>query len=323
MVVDSLTLVRGPVRLTTSAMGIVSSDRSATLSTRVSGRVLEVLKKEGDPVKKGEVLARIDVRDLEARKKALEAKIAGIEYDLKVKREVHARTLKLLAINGASIEQSRKEEAAIANLEKTRDSLRQNIREIEVQEGYATITSPVTGTVAKRLVMAGDLAMPGKPLFKIAASGGLYVNIVLPRGVRADRIVFKGRAIPLSPKNAAIATGLAQYLAPLPKNAGVVEGEFLPVDLVVYEGDNVLVPRDALLSINGKSYVFTNEHGRAVRHQVRVVARGREGVVVSPDLAGARVLVAKPDILLRAMAGCPVQETGDRRQETDGGQGNV
>ncbi len=323
VVVDSVTLTRGPVLLTIDAMGVVSSDQSTTLSTRVSGRVLHVYKKEGDAVRKGDLLARIDVSDLEAKKKGIEAKLEGIEYDLKVQREIHARTLKLLEIKGASVEQSRREEAAIANLEKNRDSLRQSVREIEIQQGYATITAPIGGTVAKRLIMVGDLAMPGKPLFRIAAHSGRYINLSIPDTMPIDKIVFKGKKLSLAPKNEAAASGLAQYIAPLPADTRVVEGAFVNVEAVVYDGDNVLVPVDAVLTINGRSFVFENDQGRARKTAVTIVARGKQGLVVTPDLAGRRVLVAKPDILLRAMAGVPVSEAGslkpeDRGQKTEG-----
>ena len=327
VVVDSVTLARGPVLLTIDAMGVVSSDQSTTLSTRVSGRVLQVYKKEGDAVRKGDLLARIDVSDLEAKKKGIEAKLEGIEYDLKVQREIHARTLKLLEIKGASVEQSRREEAAIANLEKNRDSLRQGIREIEIQQGYATITAPIGGTVAKRLIMVGDLAMPGKPLFRIAAHSGRYINLSIPDTMPIDQIVFKGNKLPLAPKNEAAASGLAQYIAPLPADARVVEGAFVNVEAVVYDGDNVLVPVDAVLTINGRSFVFENQGGRAQKTAITIIARGKQGLVVTPDLAGRRVLGAKPDILLRAMAGVRVsedrgQKTEDRGRRTEDGGGN-
>ena len=57
---------------------------------------------------------------------------------------------------------------------------------------------------------------------------------------------------------------------------------------------------------------------------VEIVARGQEGVVVRPDLAGRTILLAKPDILLRTAAGVPVlvRGSGRRQPQTAGGKDN-
>ena len=285
VVVDSITLARGPVTLTLPAMGLVSSDISTTLSTKVSGRITRVYKQEGDSVKKGEKLATIDAGDLVARKEGLRLKMEGLDFQIAGEREntealqtslatakeVHERTLQLLAVKGASQEQSSQEETAItslaariaaaengiATLGKSKESVRQNIKEIDALLDYTVITAPIDGTLSARMVMTGDLAMPGKPLFKIAARTGLYVNLSLPDTIHADKIIRDGRELPLTAKNEASATGLAQYIAPLPDEEGLVEGQFLNVRVVVHESEDVLVPVDGLLSVGGESFVFT------------------------------------------------------------------
>lgn len=87
-------------------MGIVASDVSALLSTRISGQVTAVFRKEGDPVAKGEILARIDATDLEAKKQGVVLQRQGIVFQVESKKvevdalqtalksaeEAHART---------------------------------------------------------------------------------------------------------------------------------------------------------------------------------------------------------------------------------------
>ncbi len=76
VVVDAVTLLPQRVTLTLPAMGVVSSDISTTLSTKVSGRVVKVSKREGDAVKKGDLLIRIDARELRAQKENLASQTA-------------------------------------------------------------------------------------------------------------------------------------------------------------------------------------------------------------------------------------------------------
>jgi len=306
VVVDTISVSPQQITLTLPAMGVVSSDLSTTLSTKVSGRVDQIFKREGDPVRAGELIARIDNSELDAKRRALQAKIEGLDAEISVQRESHQRTLDLFQVGGASLEQKQKEEAAIDRLEKERLSLRQNIKEIENLSEYARLVSPVAGTLSARLVQVGDLALPGKPLFKIAAADGLYLDLRLPSGLEASAIRYKDQRFALTAKNQAGASGLREYRAPLPVVTSLVEGEFLNVDLVLYSGEGVLLPDDVLLSTQGQTWVLVYRDGKAAKTPVTVIRRGSEGVMVKEDLTGVTLLLAKPDILLRATSGAPV-----------------
>ncbi len=350
VVVNTVTLEKQQVTLTLPAMGLVASDLSTTLSTKVSGRITHVYKQEGDAIQKGDKLASIDASDLAAKKEGLHLNVEGVGFQiagireniralntsLAAARETHARTLELLAVKGASEEQSRQEEAGIAainakisearnsisTLNKSRATLEQNIKEIDSLLVYTVITAPIDGTLSKRLVMAGDMAMPGKTLFKIAARTGRYVNLSLPDAIHPTEIIFKGKKLPLTAKNEAGTAGLAQYIAPLPDDDGLVEGQYINLRVVVYENNDVLVPVDGLLSVGERAFVFTYGQSKAIKTTVDIVARGQEGVVVRPDLSGKTILLAKPDILLRAASGVPVLATekiGLKLEETNNG----
>ena len=339
-VVATLDLKAQPVTLTLPAMGIVASDISAVLSTRISGQVMKVLKQEGDPVKKGEMLASIDATDLVAKKQGItlqrqgiafqveakKAEVSALKMSIKSAREAHARTRELLDIKGASPEEYSREEAEIANLEagltaarnsietlqKSMETLGASTREIDSLMNYATLVAPIDGTVGQILARPGDLATPGKPLLRIASRSGLYLNISLPHTGHATEILLQGQPLPLTSKEQTGETGLVQYVAPLPQHIGLVEGQFVNVDVVVFNGEDVLVPVDALLTMDGSSSVFAlDSDGKAQRLGVAIKVRGVEGAVVDQNLAGRKVIVAKPDILLRVATGVPVVERNE------------
>ena len=334
VVVESITVQPHPVTLTLPAMGVVSSDISTTLSTKISGRILKLYKQEGDSINKGDLLIQIDDRELRAKKESLRLKRDSLGYDITAKQgnlkalqttlenaiESHARTKELLDVKGASIEQYNKEQTEIAQLtaqlqsaksgiEMLRagvDELLQSDKEIDTQLSYTRITAPIDGTLSARLAMAGDLALPGKPLLKIAAEDGLFLDIKLPSDIQSKAIRFQGQEFVLTPKNQAGSSGLREYRAALPLGNTLVEGEFLNVDLVLFNGKGVLLPNDVLLTVQGTTSVLVYQDGKVERTPVTVIRRGSEGVMAREELGGKTLLLAKPDILLRATSGAPV-----------------
>lgn len=334
VVVDAVVPGRSTITLTLPAMGIVSSDVSTTLSTKISGRVNKIYKKEGETVRKGDLLASIDEQELQAKKEGLRLKRSSLDFDISGKREnlkalqtalqnameSHARTKELLDVKGASIEQYHKEDTEIAQLkaqmeavksgismlQSGREELMQSEKEIDNQLSYTSITSPIDGILSARLVMAGDMAVPGKPLLKITAAEGLYLDVKLPSAITTAAIRLNDHLLPLTPKNQAGPTGLREYRSALPAGTSAVEGEFLNIAVVLFAGQGLLLPDDVLLSAQGKTWVLTYTNGKAEKIPVTIEQRGIEGVIVQEDLAGRTLLLAKPDILLRATSGVPI-----------------
>ena len=67
-IVEAVTIPAGGAPLTLPALATMSSDQSVTLSTKLTGRVLRVLRREGDRVEKGELLAELDAAEIQAKR---------------------------------------------------------------------------------------------------------------------------------------------------------------------------------------------------------------------------------------------------------------
>jgi len=149
--------------------------------------------------------------------------------------------------------------------------------------------------------------LPGKPLLKIAATDGLYLDVRLPSDLDSQAILYNGKSFPLTPKNQAGKSGLREYRATLPLGSSLVEGEFLNINLILYTGQGLLLPTDVLLNTQDTTSVLVYHDGQATKVPVTVIKRGSEGVMVKEDLAGKTLILAKPDILLRATTGVPIK----------------
>jgi len=337
-IVDVVKIAAGGSPLTVPAMGTVSSDQSVTLSTKITGRVLQIRKKEGDRVHKGEVIAELDAAELQAKRAATQQQRANLDYEIASKqaaldalqvalanaRDSHGRTEELLAVKWAPIEQAQTEETQIAALESQiaaarnaiagqRDAKRvfdHSLQEADALLGYARVVSPVDGTLAVRYVQEGDLAVPGKPLFYVTGQRDLYLTLRLPTDLAAREIAWNGSRLPLVPRNSAGQSGLAEYRSPLPAGAPLVEGEVAQVSVMTSTDPGPVIPLDALLSVNGRDFVLVFDGGKVEKQPVTVTHRGVEGVRVREALAGKTLLSAMPDILLRVASGVPVRVNG-------------
>jgi len=333
--VDGVKLEKKNTELTLPVLAEVRSERNATVSTKVMGNVTAVYKSEGDRVKAGDLIARIDDRELKDKKSALELKLPNIDYDIDSKKaqieslkislkniiDTHKRTEELLNVKGASIEEFQKEESEISLL-KSKTKAAENglqalynqksithkyIHEIETSLSYTLIRSPVSGIVAHKFISQGEMAAPGKALYFISSEDGAYLAIHLPTGIEPVSLKVEQKTLPLTSLDLADQNGLRQYRAPVPKGRRLLAGELIDASLVIFSGEAVLVPSEAVLSREGKQLVFVYEDEKTSPIEVRILKSGKEGAVLDVSLEGRILIVAKPDILLRLLTGVPVK----------------
>jgi len=293
MVVKTMQPKPSQAELTLPYLAQVQNDENVVLASRMSARVL-MIKKSGEPVKKGDVLAKLDTEDVRANIDSVKISLANL-------LKTHQRTKALYRARGASIEQLQKEESSIA-------ALKAKLKALKNQMSYATLISPVSGVIAKAFETEGSIAMPGKPLLNISATRGFSLLVRLPDGIKANSVIFKGKHYPLSALGSTF-QGLNEYKAYVDV-PHLTAGETTEIRVVVFEGLATKLPFDAILNREGKSYVLVIDKDRAVPQEVHIVQKGEEGVVVKEDLQGKKIVVAKPDILLKLLTGISVKVEG-------------
>lgn len=301
--------------LTLPYLALTKSDDNVKISSRLSGRI-EYIVKNGKAVKKGEIIAKIDDKDLRVKIQALKLNINSLKSELNSKRvalanleATHQRTLRLLAVKGASQEQADREETQIAALKAgintlkfKVDELKANINAIQNNLSYATIKAPVNG-VASRLANIGDVAMPGKPLVSISAKSNSYLLVRLPDNVKSNEIIFHNKHYPLSPLNTTF-NGLLEYIANIDES--LASNQLVNIDVVVFNGNGYKLPHDAILDRNGKHFVLVYNNHQATPKEVKIIANGEQGVVVEGLNSNDKIVVAKQDILLKLLTGVKV-----------------
>jgi RND family efflux transporter MFP subunit len=144
-----------------AGIGTVQSLHNVVLRPQVSGIVTEVLFTEGQQVKQGQLLARIDDRTIIANLRQAEAEKARNEAQLKAAKLDKSRYDNLLAEEAISRQTVEQQVAQVEQLEAAIRANEATIAAQQVQLSFTKITSPVNGRVGLRRVDAGNLVQVG------------------------------------------------------------------------------------------------------------------------------------------------------------------
>ncbi len=289
------------VQLTLPYLAITENDKDVMLASRISGRVIWITT-SGSLVKKGEVIAKLDNTSIVSGINSVKSQIIAQETVLKNLKATHQRTLEMMKVEGASIEQSQAEESKIAGLKSQVESLKQKLNDLNNTLTYATIKSPVNGRISKTMANKGDMAMPGHPILSVSAINGFYLLLRVPTDLKVYGITRNGKTYDAISLHSTF-NSLAEYKVYV-DNSEMTTGNRVEVNVIIYKGNALELPFDAVLNRNGKSYVMVRNGDQAVPEMIHPVQSGEQGMVVSnTDLVGKELVVAKQDILLRLLGG--------------------
>lgn len=159
---------------------VASPDAPANVSFLVSGRVVQVGPREGDYVKKGQVLASIDPTDYRLALAAATAQTGTARIAYKRAEDEHRRMKMLYDSKSLAPNDYQKFRAAY-------ESAGQQLEQAAASEKLsgkhladATLCSPVHGFISKRSVEPGQMASPGQPAFEIVTLDTVEVNVGVP-----------------------------------------------------------------------------------------------------------------------------------------------
>lgn len=288
------------------ASGTIASAHETTISSKILARIAAIPVSAGSVVETGDVLVRLDARDLQARaQEAREAlRAARARLDLAVAER--DRIEKLVAGGAASrqqLDQARSaHRVAVADVQ----AAEQRVRDAEVGLSHAVITSPVPGRVIDRLAEPGDTAAPGAPLLRIYDPGTLRLQapvreslaVALEAGqrlrVEVDAIgaTFDGTIDEIVPFAEPGSRTLLVKIR-LPLDARLYAGMFGRAAVPAGEARRLLAPADAISRVGQLEFAtVVDAEGRTERRLVTTGTRQGDGSVeiLSGLTAGERVL---------------------------------
>ena len=158
---------RDDIFATYSATATISSDADAPVVARVAGDVIELLAEEGEYVKAGQALARLDGERLRLEMLAARANLEQARSELARNTDLHDRGL----ISAASFDK----------LQYTLEALEATYELRKLEHGYATIRAPISGYVASRDIKPGQHLAVDEVAFRITDTSELIAYLHIPQ----------------------------------------------------------------------------------------------------------------------------------------------
>ena len=314
-------------------LGEVRPKRDIHVFATASGvRVLQVLADEGDTVRAGQPLARLDVAMAAAQTSAAQASVAEAESNAVRARGEYQRAESIRdsgALSSEAIEQRHSASvAADARLAAARAQLA--LVNAQVQGGY--VRAPVAGLVISRTVQLGA-TVNTEELFRIAGDNRLEVaaqisetDVISMRPGQnavfrlADGSTVQG-ALSRPPASIDERTRTGEALFDLPSDTRVRAGMHLSGEIELAQRQALAAPQDSIRYENGRAYVFIVSPDNQV-HKTYVNLGAREGDLVeitNGAAPGARIAGAGSAFLRDGDRVRPAQAPAPQRA-TDAGQ---
>jgi RND family efflux transporter MFP subunit len=287
------------------AAGVAAPVQQATLSTKLMAAVTEVTVREGDQVVRGQVLVRLDARDVEAKRGQVAASLEAAEAAQREAELMLNRMRALHADSAAPKAQLDAAEAGHARAQAAVVAARAATAEVDAMTEYSVLRSPFAGRVVRRFVDPGAFAAPGAPLvtiedasrLRVSASAAPDIAAGLRRGAPVT-VVIEGRRVPATVEGAVPGAGSLYTVNAVVANADrtLPSGGAATIELATGTRHAVLVPADAVIREGDLTGVRVVTEGGTALRWVRVGLE-RDGLVeiLSGLRAGERVALPEPN----------------------------
>ncbi len=295
ILVHAMDIKTQPLVINKDLTGNFMADKSGKINADVQGKVISIPVKEGDYVKKGQLLIRLDPTLLQLKKKALDSKVSGLQEDVK--------RYKILAAADA---------IQAVKLEKTELGLKAALAErksVIEQIQKTNIRAPFSGYITHKFTELGSFAAPGMPLMELTKIGKLQFTINVSENDLDLFDYHQKYPISVDALPGTEVTGTLSMIAskanpsndyPVKfdvlntKDKKIKSGMFGVVKLRKdYGSEVILIPATAIVGSEQDAKVYVIENGKAKLRKVVITKHVGNNVVVKEGLKpGEKIVTA-------------------------------
>lgn len=275
------------------ATGQIEALQSIELRPDIEGRILAILVREGSLVTQGAALFKVDDAELTAM-------VARAEADRDLARQSLARAKDLL-------EQKASSQSELERAEATARSNEAQLELLKVRLDRTTVRAPFTGVAGQRMVSLGDYVTTDTRLLALQTVSPQRASFQVPERYAeqlkpGQQVTFRVAALPGKEFTGRVdfvdpvvqlpgRTILVKAVVPNPKRE-LQAGMFIEARLATaVRPSAVVVPEDAVIPLQGATYVWVVADGKATRRQVELGVRTPGYVEVRSGVAADEQVV--------------------------------
>ena len=290
MLVTTAQVTRGEAEPTANFIGTIYFARTAEVAAEIDGIVLQTYVDDGDAVKRGDRLIRLDDDLLQTGIVGTQATFDQNQVDLDQAQKDYDRIARLHEQDSIATSEFETYGTRLNRLKKLAAVLKARLDRLLLEQKKKTVRAPFDGLIIENLVEAGEWVNAGGIIATLADNHSFEAQVDVPASIIAylkpgKEVVVQvaGQAIQgqfktLIPRgDISTRTFVAKFN--LKTDLLLIEGMSaqvsLPIDAAV---ESLLVPRDAVINNNGNNVIFLYDNGLA--HMVTVTVVGHLGELV-------------------------------------------
>jgi RND family efflux transporter MFP subunit len=274
---------KGEIAPLQTFVGTLYFERTGELTAQEAGRITKRLITQGDYVKKGDILYKLDTTLLLTKLNEQKANVHALQAQHQRQDLLFNRTQTLYDQNGVSQTEYEKQLYILKELAAKLQARQARQKQLEVQHQYHTIKAPYSGIITAYHKEVGEWVDSGKALLVLADPTSVEVRLRVPSrmfshlkqgqsvivSVQHNRVDATIKRIVPQADQTTRTIPLTISLQPKPSwTAGMQVNVQLPS---LTAKDALLVPRDAVIKRMGQEVVFINNQGKAMMIPVRVI----------------------------------------------------
>ncbi len=269
------------INLKYETVGFIEAERIVRVKPEVSGKVLKIYKDEGEKVKRGELILKIDDEKYkEAYEEAL-WNLNQVKEDLENAKSIYGRRKRLFSkglIGKEEFENAKARYEALLSKLKALEKVVE-IRKLDIEK--TEVKAPISGVIKRKLIEEGEYVNPQTVLFEIASENEKRVVFKVPLEMREYLKPGKDIYVEASGKKF---TGKIDFISPyadegrmitvkarLNSSGNLIHGEYVKVIMDYKRIKSFKVPEEAVQLSDREIFVWVVENGRAKKRRVKVV----------------------------------------------------
>lgn len=304
---NTVTVRRGTVIVGPIISGELRPQREATVRAELGGSMLEVTVEEGQSVRRGQLLGRIETRTLESARQSAASAVRSAENALAVARREAERTEKLMTAGALAARDLDVARNNVTSVEAQVADAHNRLAAAERDLGDAIINAPIAGIISKRAVNAGDVVSVGTELFTIIDPSSMRLEASVPsddlrqlkRGSMVDFQVrgydekLVGEIERIAPQADATTRQVPIFVAVPNAGGRFVAGLFAEGRVISDSAEGLVIPQNAVNTSGDVPWVLRVTGGRTERVNVTLglADRRTERVHVASGLNEGDVLL--------------------------------